>query len=150
MIKRNSKLYAIKIFNFDYVFKQFSSGSDNRITREINALKAVNHPNVVSYVDDGSFIDNGVNYLYVVMDYVDGEDLSKYIINHTLTTDQAVSIFKSIVMGVNAIHEQRIVHRDLKPANIYITLEGKVKIYKFVSTPTEDSVRLAYETARPE
>lgn len=65
------------------------------------------------------------------MDYVDGEDLSKYIINHTLTTDQAVSIFKSIVMGVNAIHEQRIVHRDLKPANIYITLDGKVKILDF-------------------
>jgi len=129
--EKDSKLYAIKIFNFDYVFKQFSSGSDNRITREINALKAVNHPNVVSYVDDGSFIDNGVNYLYVVMDYVDGEDLSKYIINHTLTTDQAVSIFKSIVMGVNAIHEQRIVHRDLKPANIYITLDGKVKILDF-------------------
>lgn len=65
------------------------------------------------------------------MDYVDGEDLSKYIINHILTTDQAVSIFKSIVMGVNAIHEQRIVHRDLKPANIYITLDGKVKILDF-------------------
>lgn len=42
--EKDSKVYAIKIFNFDYVFKQFSSGSDNRITREINALKAVNHP----------------------------------------------------------------------------------------------------------
>lgn len=58
--------YAIKIFNYSYVFSEFSKGTDNRITREIKALKSVNHPNVVSYVDDGEFVDNGVKYLYVM------------------------------------------------------------------------------------
>ena len=61
--EKDRKIYAIKIFNFSYVFSEFSKGLDNRITHEIKALKSVNHPNVVSYVDDGEFIDNGVKYL---------------------------------------------------------------------------------------
>lgn len=51
------------------------------------------HPNVVSYVDDGEFFDNGVKYLYVVMGYVDGEDLSQYIKNNDLKIDESISIF---------------------------------------------------------
>lgn len=129
--EKDRKIYAIKIFNFSYVFSEFSKGLDNRITREIKALKSVNHPNVVSYVDDGEFIDNGVKYLYVVMDYVDGEDLSQYIKNNDISIDKSVSIFTDILHGVNAIHVQHIVHRDLKPANIYITKTGEVKILDF-------------------
>lgn len=123
--------YAIKIFNYSYVFSEFSKGTDNRITREIKALKSVNHPNVVSYVDDGEFVDNGVKYLYVIMDYVDGVDLSQYIKTYNTDFKKAISIFISILQGVDAIHKQHIVHRDLKPANIYITQNGDVKILDF-------------------
>lgn len=123
--------YAIKIFNYSYVFSEFSKGTDNRITREIKALKSVNHPNVVSYVDDGEFVDNGVKYLYVIMDYVDGVDLSQYIKTYNTDFKKAISIFISILQGVDAIHKQHIVHRDLKPANIYITQNGEVKILDF-------------------
>lgn len=129
--EKSGKTYAIKLFNFSYVFSEFSKGTDNRITREITALKSVNHPNVVSYIDDGYFIENGVKYLYVVMDYIDGEDLSQYEKNNDLSIDKAISIFAKILYGVNAIHEQHIVHRDLKPANIYITKSGEIKILDF-------------------
>lgn len=127
----DGKIYAIKIFNFSYVFSEFSRGTDNRVTREIQALKLVNHPNVVSYVDDGEFVDNGVKYLYVVMDYIDGQDLLHYTQNHTIEIAKAITIFTDILNGVNAIHEQHIVHRDLKPANIYITKMGEIKILDF-------------------
>ncbi len=123
--------YAIKIFNYSYVFSEFSKGTDNRITREIKALKSVNHPNVVSYVDDGEFVDNGVKYLYVIMDYVDGVDLNQYIKTYNADFKKAISIFTSILQGVDAIHKQHIVHRDLKPANIYITQNDDVKILDF-------------------
>lgn len=129
--EKNGNTYAIKIFNFSYVFSEFSKGTDNRITREIKALKSVNHPNVVSYVDDGEFIDNGVKYLYVVMDYVKGEDLNQFIKNNNLDINKAISIFTNILHGVDAIHKQHIVHRDLKPANIYITQNGDIKILDF-------------------
>ena len=129
--EKGGNIYAIKIFNFSYVFSEFSKGTDNRITREIKALKSVNHPNVVSYIDDGEFIDNDVKYLYVIMDYVDGEDLSKFIKNNNLNITDTISIFVNILHGVDAIHKQHIVHRDLKPANIYITQNGNVKILDF-------------------
>lgn len=129
--EKGGNTYAIKIFNFSYVFSEFSKGTDNRITREINALKSVSHPNVVSYVDDGEFVDNGVKYLYVVMDYVDRTDLSKFIQNNNLEVKDAISIFINILNGVEAIHKQHIVHRDLKPANIYITQDRNIKILDF-------------------
>lgn len=129
--EKGGNTYAIKIFNFSYVFSEFSRGTDNRITREINALKSVNHPNVVSYIDDGEFVDNGVRYLYVVMDYVDGRDLSQYIKNSDFDVKDAISIFINILNGVDAIHNQHIIHRDLKPANIYITENGDIKILDF-------------------
>lgn len=129
--EKGGNTYAIKIFNLSYVFSEFSKGTDNRITREINALKSVSHPNVVSYVDDGEFVDNGVKYLYVVMDYVDGTDLSKFIQNNNLEVKDAISIFINILNGVEAIHKQHIVHRDLKPANIYITQDRNIKILDF-------------------
>ena len=129
--EKNGKTYAIKIFSFSYVFAEFAKGSDNRITREITALKAVSHPNVVSYIDDGEFFDNGVRYLYVIMDYIEGEDLANHIRNTNISPEEATSMFTEILSGVNAIHAQHIVHRDLKPANIYITKNGKVKILDF-------------------
>lgn len=129
--EKNEKIYAIKIFSFSFVFSEFSKGDDNRITREITALKSVAHPNVVSYIDDGEFFDNGVKYLYVIMDYVDGQDLAHYIQTTSISSDEAITLFKEILSGVEAIHAQHIVHRDLKPANIYITKSGQIKILDF-------------------
>lgn len=129
--EKNGITYAIKIFSFSFVFAEFAKGNDNRITREIIALKSVSHPNVVSYIDDGEFIDNGVKYLYVIMDYVDGQDLKHFINNNSLNSEEAINIFKDILNGVNAIHAQHIVHRDLKPANIYVTQNGQIKILDF-------------------
>ena len=129
--KKNDKKYAMKIFNYDYVINEFSRGEDNRITREIAALKAVSHPNVVSYIDDGTYTENNVKYIFVIMDYVDGEDLKKFIDKNDITEQKALMLFRKILEGVNAIHAQHIVHRDLKPANIYLTKQGEIKILDF-------------------
>ena len=129
--EKNSTLYAIKIFNSTYVLQEFTHGEDNRITREINALKTVIHHNVVSYVTHGSFVEAGITYLYVVMDYVEGQDLDSYILGTTISLQEAIRIFKEILSGVKAIHDKNIIHRDLKPANIYVTKEGHIKILDF-------------------
>ena len=61
--QKDSCIYAMKIFARDYVFAEFSKGVDNRITREIEALKKVNSEYVAGYVDDGMFTDNGWEYI---------------------------------------------------------------------------------------
>lgn len=129
--EKNGIVYAIKIFNSAYVHSEFSRGDDNRITREIQALKYVNDPSVVAYVDDGSYIDNSIKYFYVVMDYVDGQELREYLKTNTPTVDEAINIFKKILSGIVAIHKNNIIHRDLKPANIYIMKDINIKILDF-------------------
>jgi len=129
--KKNGEIYAMKVFSADYIYQEFVKGEDNRITREIEALKAVNSKNVAKYVDDGSFEDNNWKYLYVVMDYIDGSDLEEIMKSKIFSVDESIEIFQSLLNGISAIHEKKIIHRDLKPANIYLLKNGDVKILDF-------------------
>jgi Serine/threonine protein kinase len=129
--EKDGNTYAMKIFSADFVSNEFLNGSDNRITREIEALKIVNSKHVVKYIDDGNFIDNGWKYYYVVMDYVNGEDLEKILKTRSLSIVDSISVFSSILEGISAIHSAKIIHRDLKPANIYVLKNGNVKILDF-------------------
>lgn len=129
--KKDGQIYAMKIFAADFVFAEFAKGDDNRITREIEVLKMVDSAFVVKYISDGSFIDNRWKYFYVVMDYVDGEDLENVLKRHTFSEEEAKSIFIAILNGIDAIHKANLIHRDLKPANIYLLSNGDVKILDF-------------------
>ena len=129
--QKDSFVYAMKIFSRDYVFAEYAKGVDNRITREIEALKKVNNKYVAGYIDDGSFVDNEWEYIYVVMDFIEGQDMAKIMKSRTFDNDEAISIFKQILNGIEAIHSQKLIHRDLKPANIYMLDNGDVKILDF-------------------
>jgi serine/threonine-protein kinase len=129
--EKSGVVYAIKVFNLAYVYAEFSRGDDNRITREIQALQRVNDPAVVKYVDSGIYIDNSIQYVYVVMDYVDGIDLEKFLKTNTPSAEEAIHIFSQIAQAVDAIHKCSIIHRDLKPANIYILPDRQVKVLDF-------------------
>lgn len=129
--QKNGNRFAMKIFNTAYVAREFTRGNDNRVTREIQSLKLVKHPNAVSYIDEGGFSENNINFLYVVMDYVDGQDLEEYINSHDVTVEEALNIFNGLLEGLSAIHNAHIIHRDLKPANIYIQSDLTVKVLDF-------------------
>lgn len=123
---------AIKIFNLDYVYNEFrTNGEDNRVTREIQALKMVTHKNVIALIDEGVFVENSQTYVYIVMEFIEGNDLAKYIKSHDLPWVEIQYIFKQLVDGIDAIHKTGIVHRDLKPQNIFITKNKTVKILDF-------------------
>lgn len=129
--QKDSCIYAMKIFARDYVFAEFSKGVDNRITREIEALKKVNSEYVAGYIDDGMFTDNGWEYIYVIMDFIEGQDLSKIMKTKTFDVDEALNIFNQLLSGIESIHLQKLIHRDLKPANIYMLDNGDIKILDF-------------------
>ena len=129
--RKDNSIFAMKIFARDYVFAEFAKGIDNRITREIEALKKVNSKYVASYVDDGTFTDNGWEYIYVIMDFVEGQELAKMMKEKTFDVDEALDIFDQILSGIESIHSQKLIHRDLKPANIYILDNRKIKILDF-------------------
>ncbi|MCJ7753255.1 MAG: serine/threonine protein kinase, partial [Thermoanaerobaculales bacterium] len=68
---------------------------------------------------------------FLVMELVDGEDLSERIQRGAIPIDEAIPIALQIAEALESAHEAGIVHRDLKPANIKLTEEGVVKVLDF-------------------
>ncbi len=136
---KNGNTYAIKVFREDYILQEYKhSGENNRIQREIDIMKTVNHPCLVKYVDDFKGSDLSVPSYFLVMEFAEGETLQKIIKNKGLTSEvQIVSIFKNILQGIKGLHQVRgideskgIIHRDLKPENIIVNGE-QVKILDY-------------------
>ena len=98
-----------------------------RFTREAQTLASLNHPNIAQI--HGLEESNGVRAL--VMELVEGEDLSQRIARGPISIDEALPIAKQIAEALEAAHEQGIIHRDLKPANIKVRPDGTVKVLDF-------------------
>src|SRR5438105_1931157 len=107
----------------------FASDPDRlaRFTREAQTLAALNHPHIahIHGLEDAG----GVRAL--VMELVEGEDLTEPIARGPIPIDQALPIARQIAEALEAAHEQGIIHRDLKPANIKLRADGAVKILDF-------------------
>lgn len=100
-----------------------------RFAREAQTLAALNHPNIATVHDFEH--DSEHDFLYLVMEYIDGDTLSDRIRAKALTFQEAVPLFIQIARGLDVAHESGIVHRDLKPDNIKINEDGIVKILDF-------------------
>jgi hypothetical protein len=98
-----------------------------RFMREARTLALLNHPNIAHI--HGLEESDGVNAL--VMEFVEGDDLSQHIARGAIPIDEALPFAQQIAAALEAAHEQAIVHRDLKPANIRITPAGVVKVLDF-------------------
>jgi len=98
-----------------------------RFTREAQTLASLNHPNIAHI--HGLEESGGVRAL--VMELVEGDDLSQRIARGAIQVDEALPIAKQIAEALEAAHQQGIVHRDLKPANIKLRPDGTVKVLDF-------------------
>ena len=98
-----------------------------RFQREAEVLASLNHPNIAGIY--GLEESGGVTAL--VMELVEGDDLSQRIARGAIPLDEALPIAKQIAEALEAAHEQGIIHRDLKPANIKLRLDGTVKVLDF-------------------
>src|SRR5580765_5361357 len=107
----------------------FASDPDRlaRFTREAQTLALLNHPNIAHI--HGLEESNGIRAL--VMEFVEGADLSQRIARGPIPLDEALPIAKQIADALEAAHEQGIIHRDLKPANIKVRSDGTVKVLDF-------------------
>jgi len=126
-----------------------------RFTREAKTLASLNHPNIAqiygverfdiprpggqtSSIPDGGQTPSSeevrpLGHLgqALVLEYIEGEDLSDRIARGPIPFDDALPIARQIVEALEAAHELGIVHRDLKPANIKVRDDGTVKILDF-------------------
>jgi len=120
-----NRMVTIKLLRPEY-----TSDEDfvRRFRREAQSVASLSHPNIVSIYDVGR--ENHSHYL--VMEYVDGEDLRSIIKRDGfLEPSRAVRIARQICDALDHAHENNIVHRDVKPHNILITRSGRAKLTDF-------------------
>jgi eukaryotic-like serine/threonine-protein kinase len=98
-----------------------------RFQREAEVLAALNHPNIAAIYG----LEKTADLTALVMELVDGEDLSAHIARGAMPLADALPIAKQIAEALEAAHEQGVIHRDLKPANIKVRDDGTVKVLDF-------------------
>lgn len=107
--------------------------------REAKFIASLHHPNIVQihdfqvYQPPEANIDQAETLTtssvtpiaYMVMDYIEGETLARYIENTSKKGQippptELVSMFTSISLAVDYAHQKKMIHRDIKPANILL------------------------------
>jgi serine/threonine protein kinase len=106
------------------------SGDPERIARfrrEARTLATLQHPNVATIYG----FEDTPEARFLVMELVEGEDLSERIGRGPMPVDEVIDISRQIAAGLEAAHENSVMHRDLKPANVKLTPDGNAKILDF-------------------
>ncbi len=132
--RSTGQLVAVKLLRHGAVS---SAGELARLHREIQVLGQLRHPNIVTIHDSGE--SDGLPY--IVMDYIDGLPLDRYVTEAHLTRTQTLELFITVAEAVNTAHQRGIIHRDLKPANVLVDWEGRPIVLDFglAKVDTDDS-----------
>jgi serine/threonine protein kinase len=96
-----------------------------RFFQEAQVIAALNHPNIVQAYN----IDAEKDIHYLVMEYVDGNDLEAIVkSNGVLSPENAANYIAQAADALAYVEEVGIIHRDIKPANLLLDNEGVIKV----------------------
>lgn len=116
---------AIKVLRFDF---RNNKDALRRFQREALSATQLIHPNIVGVYD----VDEEDELQYIVMEFIDGTDLKKYIdIQGRVSPEKSIHIMHQVLSAVALAHKNRIIHRDIKPQNILIDNQDRIKITDF-------------------
>ncbi|MFY1622905.1 protein kinase domain-containing protein [Micromonospora sp. WMMD723] len=104
-----------------------------RFRAEARIMAALRHPGIVQVFDCGEDrLDDGGRADYLVMEFVEGEPLSRRIesAGH-LDVDETMSVVAQAAQALHAAHAGGIVHRDVKPSNLLVQEDGTVVLVDF-------------------
>ena len=99
-----------------------------RFAREANALRLLDHPNLIAAVD--VFAEAG--RLFLVMEKVDGQSLADVLDFGPMHPRRALVVTRQALSGIAHAHAQGLVHRDIKPENILIVDMGGWELAKII------------------
>jgi serine/threonine protein kinase len=99
-----------------------------RFLREALLLSQLDHPRIVRYVAHGLTEESSP---YLVMEWLEGEDLAQRLQSGPLTIDETISLVQHVAQGLAAAHAAGVIHRDLKPGNLFLP-NGSVEAVKVV------------------
>ncbi len=113
-----------------------------RFMREIQVLSSLRHPNIVGYLDHGTY--NGI--IYLVSEFVNGIDASKFAKQRGGKVDYktAISIMEQILSALDYAHRLGYVHRDIKEQNILVQ---EIAPQKYVAKLTDFGLSKSFKDA---
>jgi serine/threonine protein kinase len=125
------------------VLRSRHSGSEEmreHFLREGRMVMKLRHPNIVPIHE----VDTERNRIYMVMDFVEGQNLRDYVRTHKkLSVKRALKIGADIAMGLAYASEHGVNHRDMKLSNVLLSTKGQARLVDFgLATIAGDSGEL--------
>lgn len=134
---------AVKVIRGDLL------GDDalRRFRAERWILAELEHPHIARLYDGGA---DDAGRPYLVMEYVEGEPITRRCARRGLGVDERLALFRRVVDAVAHAHERGLVHRDLKPGNVLVTEDGTPKLLDFgIAKPLDPSARASWALTLP-
>jgi len=120
--RRMKRVVALKVLPSEMTK---SAEAVDRFQQEVEAAARLIHPNVVTAFDAGE----ARNTHFLVMEYVDGQDLEAVVAKRgVLPVAEALDFTLQAAKGLAYAHGQGVIHRDIKPSNLLLAKNGTVKI----------------------
>ena len=111
----------------DVAVKLLHSASTDDTLEEARAMAKLEHSHVLAIHDMG--VHQG--QVFLVMKYVDGQNLAGWLRSERRTPKEIARVFTAAAKGLAAAHRAGIVHRDFKPENVLIDRQGHVVVADF-------------------
>jgi phosphate ABC transporter phosphate-binding protein len=119
------RLVAVKVLLTGGWDPEAIQGATERFHREARAVAALDHPNIARVFD----VDSARGSPFMVMEYVDGVDLHRYVEAHgALEPNRAAHYAAQAADGLHHAHRAGLVHRDVKPSNLILDRAGTVRL----------------------
>lgn len=115
-----------------------------RLIREAKAAANLDHPNICSIYE----VREQDQYNFIVMQYIEGESLSKRIQQDSFEVSEAIALAVQVAEALSEAHSHGIIHRDIKPQNILITFRGQAKVLDFGLAKVERDTALTDSSAK--
>jgi serine/threonine kinase PknH len=105
--------------------------TDARARREVACLQQLNHRNIIRMLTSGRWPGARSGFHYIVLDFVDGYTLARWVERTNPTPHEVVVLFLKLFDALEHMHEKNVLHRDLSLRNIMVTKEGEPVIIDF-------------------
>ncbi len=129
----DGKLYFLKLFNYAKLHRTAFDSENNLL--EIEFLKSIKHPNIVSYKDSGELIFDGKKFGFLVLNFIAGETMAEKISREKIESVYDLKqIISDVLDGLHYLHSlpEPIIHNEITPQNVMIDLSDDTPQAKII------------------
>jgi serine/threonine protein kinase len=128
----------------EVALKMGSAELFERLQREADTLRQLDHPHILRMLDSGLTPDGRC---FIVTPLIEGGDLAKRLQQGPLPEKEALRLFRQVLSAVAYAHETGVVHRDIKPANLLLNEANNIVVADFsLAKPGEPEMALTQTT----